>query len=351
MRTQKDILWKVALHALMPQFVKFFFPFRYDEVDWAKEIHFLDKELQAFQVNSRPANRIADVLVMLHLKDGKQLYVFLHIEIQGYFDENFGFRVHQMCYRIEDKYGSTPAMLSIFTDDDPLFHPKEYRSETWGSGHLTYFNTYKVLENHPSTYSDPEGLVALIMETVYYSTQISKRTDEAIMMFFIPIAKKLFTKGYTKTYIHLVLSFIQAHVKFGNSENYRIFEENLVNMEQFEEVLDLESYFSTEKIREREQAALAAEQVALAAKQAALAAEARERQEKERERQGKERERQEKERERQKKERSILLMINQGISIELITKILDVTVEDIHAIEEKYKDNNPVTNYLKQHPQ
>ena len=334
MKTQKDTLWKVALRALTPQFVKFFFPNRYDEVDWEKEIHFLDKELHAIQVNSRPANRIADVLVMLHLKNGKPFYVFLHIEIQGYFDENFGFRVRQMCYRIEDKLGSTPAMLSVFTDDDPLFHPKEYRSETWGSGHLTYFNTYKVLENHPSTYSDADGIVALIMETVYYSTQIEKKSDEDIMSLFIPIAKKLFSKGYSKAHIHLALSFIQAHVKFGNSENYLIFEANLVNMEQFEEVLDLESYFDAEKIREREQAALAAEARAV--------------QEKELERKEKELERKEKEHALAASERSVLLMISQGISIELITKILEVTAADIHAIEEKYKDNNPVTNYLQQ---
>ena len=72
-----------------------------------------------------------------------------------------------------------------------------------------------------------------------------------------------------RLYVHLVLSFIQAHVKFGNSENYRIFEENIINMEQYEEVEDLATFFDLESKLQQE------------------------RQKNERERQEKERERQE----------------------------------------------------------
>ena len=137
MAIRPDVLWKLALKNLMPNFVKFFYRNRYDEVDWTKQMHFLDKELQALQVGSRPKDRIADMLVMLHLKNGSPLYVFLHIEIQGYSDEYYDLRIHQMRYRIEDKYGANPAMLTIYTDDDPYFHPKEYyaerRMETWSA--------------------------------------------------------------------------------------------------------------------------------------------------------------------------------------------------------------------------
>ncbi|MDZ7878725.1 MAG: hypothetical protein U5L45_13680 [Saprospiraceae bacterium] len=91
-------------------------------------------------------------------------------------------------------------------------------------------------------------------------------------------------------------------------------------MEQYEEIEDLATFFSIDKANERAETAKALVK--------------REREEKERERfaakQG-----------RLAKERSVLLMINQGISVELISKVLEVTVEDIEKIEEKYKDNNP----------
>ena len=321
MTTRPDNIWKLAFKNLLPNFVKFLFRAHYEKVDWTKEVHFLDKELQTLHVNSRPQDRIADILVMLHLKDGSTLYVFLHIEVQGYADETYGLRVHQMRYRIEDKYGANPVMLTIYTDDDPNFHPKEYFVETWGGGSLTVFNTYKVMDNHPSTYADPDDIVSLIMETVYHSTQMKKKTDETIMDLYIPIVRKLLSKGYSKEHINLVMDFIKIHVKFGDSENYRIFEEKLIDMEQYEGIEDLVSYYSIDKAKERAQAAEAAE----------------------------ERERMEKERERLAKERSVLLMISQGISIELISKVLEVTVKDIEDIQEKYKDNNPITEFLKTH--
>ena len=124
MNVGPDQLWKIAFRLLMQQFVGFFFSEKYDEVDWSKGIVFLDKELNTIQPESRPKNRIADVLVMLQLKNGDPLYIFLHIEVQGYFDVDFGLRVHQMSYRIEDKLGHSPVMLSIFTDDDLIFIPK-----------------------------------------------------------------------------------------------------------------------------------------------------------------------------------------------------------------------------------
>ena len=224
-----------------------------------------------------------------------------------------------MRYRIEDKYGANPAMLTIYTDDDPNFHPKEYFVETWGGANWTVFNTYKVMENHPSTYVDPDDIVSLIMETVYYSTQMRKKTDEKIMDLFIPIVRKLMSKGYSKEHINLVLAFIKIHVKFGDSENYRIFEEKLIDMEKYEEVEDITTFFSFDRAEARAQQAEAEKEL----------------------------ERQEKERERLAKERSVLLMINQGISIELISKVLEVTVKDIEAIQEKYKDNNPISELLK----
>ena len=54
MHIQKDQLWKSAFRLLMQQFVGFFFSDQYDEVDWTKEVVFLDKELSTILLNSRP---------------------------------------------------------------------------------------------------------------------------------------------------------------------------------------------------------------------------------------------------------------------------------------------------------
>ena len=344
MTVQRDQLWKIAFRFMMPRFVEFFFPNKYDEVDWDKEILFLDKELHTIQTASRPKNRVADVLVMLHLKNGKPMYLFLHIEIQGYFDEFFAFRVHQMCYRIEDLLGSSPVMLSIFTDDDLNFHPKEYKSEIWGTSQRTIFNTYKVMKQHPRKYRNTGNPVALIMEAVYYSTQIKKTTDQKVMKLFLPIVRKLLTSGYSKKEVQLVMSFIEAHVKFGNSENYRIFEQKIDKMVQYETTEDILSFFDTEKrmlqLKEAEERTRkSAEQAKQAEKQA--------RQSEEQARQSEEQALVGKEQERSRTERSVLWMINEGLNKIDIANFLDISLDEITAIEEKYKDNNPVTDFFK----
>ncbi len=369
-----DELWKVSFRLLMPQFVEFFFPQHYGKIDWHKEIVFLDKELQTIQLNSRPKNRIADVLVMLHRKRGKPLYILLHIEIQGYIDKIFGLRAHQMRYRIEDRFGINPVMLCVFTDSNPHFHPNEYAVETWGTGVRTFFNTYKVMENHPSKYKNPDSIVSLIMETVYYSTQLKGKSDDEIMGLYLSIARKLFTKGYSKEEIQTAYNFIEAHIKFGNNNSYSIFEEKIENMvtkfESTEEILS--NFFDTEKRilrmkeaekkaeKKAERATVKAERATVEAERATVEAERAtveaERATVEAERATVEAERAtvEAERERQEKERyraiSIQLMVMQGNDNSFIANALGLSIDQILEIQELYKninflsDNDNLTN-------
>ena len=333
MYIKKDQLWKSAFRLMMQQIVGFFFPDQYDEVDWTKEVVFLDKELSTIVLNSRPKNRIADVLVMLTLKNGEKRLLFLHIEVQGYPDTDFGLRVHQMRYRIEDLMGEPPVMLSIFTDDDPSYHPKEYYAERWGASTRTVFNTYKVMEHPPETYSDANNPVALMMEIIYNSTQIKKLSDKEIMDAFIGLTKKLVSSGYTKEYILLMKNFIEAHVTFGDNKNYRIFGEKIEKMVKYETTADILSWLDNDKLLEAAQKK--SERMQKAAERAQKAAE----------RTKKIVERMQTEKERLR-ERSVVALLGQGMSKETIAAVLEITVADIQAIEEKYKNNNPFSKPL-----
>ena len=314
MNIRKDQLWKSAFRLMMQHFIAFFFPNEYDEVDWTKGIVFLDKELNTIHNISRAKNRIADVLVMVTLKNGEKRILFLHIEVQGYADIYFGLRNHQMRYRIEDLMGEHPVMLSIFTDDDPNFHPKEYYAEKWGASTRTVFNTYKVMEHPPETYLDPSNPVALMMEIIYKSTQIKKASDKEIMDLFIGLAKKLVASGYSKEYILLMKNFIEAHVTFGDNKNYRIFELKMEKMVKYETTEDILAWLDNDK----------------------LLLDAR----KEKERVEKQAERVEKQTARLR-ERSVMGFLSQGMAKEMIATVLEMTVADINAIEAKYKGKNP----------
>ena len=191
------------------------------------------------------------------------------------------------------------------------------------------------MDNPPSTYKDRHNPIAMIMEIVYRSTQIKKSSDAEVMKAFVGLAKKLLLMGYPKEYVLLMKSFIEAHVKFGESKNYRIFENKLNNMANYETTEEILSFFNLEKRLEDSQNDV---------RQARLEVQ-RERQKAERERQAAERERQKAERERQEhqekereRERAVLVLLNKGFEADVILSVFDITVEDIRAIQEKYKD-------------
>ena len=343
MNIGKDRLWKTALRLRMQHTVAFFFPNEYPEVDWSKGIVFLDKELNTINLHARPKNRIADVLVLLTLKNGKKRVIFLHIEVQGYSDSDFALRIHQIRYRIEDLTGENPVMLAIFTDDDPNFHPREYYVETWGASNRTIFHTYKVMEHPPKTYADPNNPIALMMEIVYNSTQLTKASDEEIMDSFLVLFKKLVASGYPKEYIILLKSFIEAHIILGNDKNYRIFDLKMEKMVKYETTADILEWLYVDKVKAR----LEKEQ-----KENARLVKAKARVESEKARVESEKARVESEKARVEsekarlRERSVMTLLGQAMAKEAIAAALEITMEDIHAIEAKYKDGNPFSTYL-----
>ena len=329
MNIGKDRLWKTALRLRMQHSVAFFFPDQYREVDWSKGIVFLDKELNTINLHARPKNGIADVLVLLTLKNGKKRVLFLHIEVQGYSDSDFALRIHQIRYRIEDLTGENPVMLAIFTDNDPNFHPKEYYVETWGASNRTVFHTYKVMEHPPETYADPNNPIALMMEIVYNSTQLKKVSDEKIMDSFLALFKKLTLSGYPQEYVILLKSFIEAHIILGDDKNYRIFELKMEKMVKYETTADILEWLYVDKVKAR---------LEKSEKEKARLEKAKTRAENEKARAENEKAR--------LRERSVMGFLSQAMSKEAIVAILEITMEDISAIEAKYNGNNPFSNHL-----
>ncbi len=341
MIARRDYLWKASFRMFMPEFIQFFYPDKYDEIDWSKEVEFLDKELHKLHLKSKQKNRVADVLARLCLKDGSVLWVLLHIEVQGYFDEFFTLRLHQMRYRIEDLFGVNPAMLAILTDDNPNFTPEYYEVNTWGSANRTTFHSYKVMNQSPNDYLHPDSPVSIIMKTVYHSIKSQKLTDENKLDLYLPIVRNLFRKGFSKEKINLLISFIENHVNFANKENQIIFENKIEKMTKYETTQDILDYFNPAKRLEKAEATIAKMTIAKEKERLRLAqerqAKEQERQAKEQERQAKEQERQAKEKERMRLEKSILLMLSKGIDADLVAETIGIPKSEVIDIYNKNK--------------
>ena len=80
-KSKYDSAWKKVIEKFFKHFLEFFFPDIYQAIDFTKEIHFLDKELNEIDPDSNIGDRVADVLVKVYLKDGSSKYIFIFLHL------------------------------------------------------------------------------------------------------------------------------------------------------------------------------------------------------------------------------------------------------------------------------
>jgi hypothetical protein len=90
MEIYRDTLWKGILEDLFADFLLYFYPnWALQEVDFSQKFVFLDKELAEIYPKSDNTKRFADKLVRVPIKSGKEQWILIHIEVQGYVDVEF----------------------------------------------------------------------------------------------------------------------------------------------------------------------------------------------------------------------------------------------------------------------
>jgi len=130
-RARYDEGWKEAIRSFFPQFMTFFFPEVAKHIDFSRGFEFLDKELSGISKKGLSRKR-ADTLVKVSLKDGGERWVLVHVEVQGYPQEEFSRRMFIYNYRIFDRYGKDVVSLAVLTDEDESFRPGAYRFSLGG---------------------------------------------------------------------------------------------------------------------------------------------------------------------------------------------------------------------------
>lgn len=141
----QDGLWKKIITDMFEPFMLFFAPDLYEKLDWSKTPDSLEQELyRVFPV--KKGTKYTDKLMKVHLKNGEDQWILIHVEVQGSAEENFAERMFQYFYRIFDKYQKKIFAIAIFTDASQTFKPATYEYQFHGT-YLNYtFNTYKLLD-------------------------------------------------------------------------------------------------------------------------------------------------------------------------------------------------------------
>jgi hypothetical protein len=121
-----DTPWKDVITDHFPEFMAFYFPSAHAAIDWSRPHDFLDQELSALSPDAELGQRLLDKLVRVHLHEGVEQWVLLHIEVQGWQDKGFAERIFVYHYRVYDHYRRPLASLAVLADRGPRWRPSSF---------------------------------------------------------------------------------------------------------------------------------------------------------------------------------------------------------------------------------
>ena len=180
-----DSNWKYLIIKYFYQFVAFFMPDLYADIDTSRPPVFLDNELQTIWRSMKTGLKMTDKLVQVWLKNGDERLILVHIEVQARFETLFSKRMFTISYRIVDKYKVLPTALALFVDT-PI--PKEfdtYEEKIYGTEMRYKYNAYKVIDQiEANLLKRDDNLFALVVLANLRTVQTKKEGEELDRLLF-----------------------------------------------------------------------------------------------------------------------------------------------------------------------
>lgn len=227
-----DILWKSIIQEMFPEFLLFFAPEIYEQVNFEKAPVFLEQELHKITPKNESQNRRCDSLIKLHFKNGQEKWFLVHVEVQGYYDKRFAKRMFQYYYRIFDKYDKSIYALALYTDNEPSFKPQRFQT-TFFSTQLTYtFQAYKVLEQQEEHLLQSSNPFAFAILAGVYAIKSKEEKDQAVY-FKSKLIRLLLQQGLSKSEIEKLFIFIENLITLNPREN-QLFQERIEQLHRKE---------------------------------------------------------------------------------------------------------------------
>ena len=125
-----DSPWKDALEEVPERFLALLLPEIHAEIDWTRPPEAQEQELRKAHPLAATGKRIVDRLLKLYKKTGDERY--LHIELQGYREQDLPRRVFVYNGRASDHFREEVVSVVVYVDADPNWMPDTYRFEEWG---------------------------------------------------------------------------------------------------------------------------------------------------------------------------------------------------------------------------
>jgi hypothetical protein len=197
-RRDQDSPWKETLHHFLQPVLAWFFPAVHDAIDWGRGYEALDKEFQQIVADARAGRGLADKLFKVWRRNGRELWLFIHVEVQGQVERRFGRRMFRYNVRCFELYDRPVVSLAILTDDDPNWRPKGFAYGAWGSRTGMRFPAVKLLdyvgrEEELSASSNPAAQIVL----AHLEARATQDSPEQRRQAKVRLVKRLYGRGWS----------------------------------------------------------------------------------------------------------------------------------------------------------
>ncbi|MBF0163716.1 MAG: hypothetical protein HQM01_04260 [Magnetococcales bacterium] len=202
-----DTPWKDILVPYIKDFLAFFLLEAHDGIDWEQGFEFLDKELSRIIREAQIGDRVMDKLVKVWRRDGAELWVLIHIEIQGDRKSNFAERMYVYQYRAYDLYHVPVVGLAVLADDESGWRPTEYQYELWGTKQSYRFTAVKLIDHPVTELEESTNPFAMVTLAHIQAKQTRHRPEERYQA-KRRLIRRLYEQGYDRQQVIDLFRFI-----------------------------------------------------------------------------------------------------------------------------------------------
>jgi hypothetical protein len=205
-----DSPWKEALDVYFESFLELCFPWIHADIDWARGYESLDTDLREIVREAEIGNRLADKLVKVWLRDGEEVFVLVHIEIQSQYQKDFPKRIYVYNHRLFDKNDNEVISLVVLGDDDPNWRPTNFGYSRWRFSSNTEYPMVKLLDFQPRWSELERSLNPFaVVIMAHLSTLNTLGKPNQRFQSKLTLVRGLYERGYTKNQILELFRLIQ----------------------------------------------------------------------------------------------------------------------------------------------
>jgi hypothetical protein len=208
-RERQDGPWKMILRTYFREAIIFFFPNTAELIDWSKAPEFLDKEFQQIAPDAEIGDRFADQLVKVHRKQGDELWLLIHTEIQAAKEAKFQERMFLYNLRIFDRFQHPATSLAILCDGNASWRPNHYQFDYPDTALSFRFGMVKLLD-----YSDRWAELAVdsnpfaMVVMAHLKARETKQDAPSRKEWKLQLIRQLYEQGYNRSDVINLFRFI-----------------------------------------------------------------------------------------------------------------------------------------------